>query len=190
VTFLFEFEQFSIREPNSRSPSTVYLGKVYLNRCVSFPGVQASRAKIDAGVGEGSAERTPEKGLQRGGGEGSAERKPTGSGGLVNLIKPITGQPEKLAKALFTVCKTFRAPVPPHGGLVPGQLPFRLVVHGKLGLQKTGDASCNLRHVGRWQRTPGTSGKNSRNFHTQKGMKSTHKGMKNHCFSRKLSFHT
>jgi hypothetical protein len=35
-----------------------------------------------------------------------------------------------------------------------------------------------------------SSGKNSRNFHTQKGMKSTHKGMKNHCFSRKIPFHT
>jgi hypothetical protein len=35
-----------------------------------------------------------------------------------------------------------------------------------------------------------TSGKNSRNFHTQKDMKSTHKGMKNHCFSRKIPFHT
>ena len=35
-----------------------------------------------------------------------------------------------------------------------------------------------------------TSGKNSRYFHTQKGMKQTHKGMKNHCFSRKHVFHT
>jgi hypothetical protein len=35
-----------------------------------------------------------------------------------------------------------------------------------------------------------TSGKNSRYFHTQKGMKQTHKGMKNHCFSRKHLFHT
>jgi hypothetical protein len=34
------------------------------------------------------------------------------------------------------------------------------------------------------------SGKNSRYFHTQKGMKQTHKGMKNHCFSRKHLFHT
>jgi hypothetical protein len=36
----------------------------------------------------------------------------------------------------------------------------------------------------------GSSGKNSRYFHTQKGMKQTHKGMKNHCFSRKHVFHT
>ena len=35
-----------------------------------------------------------------------------------------------------------------------------------------------------------TSGKNSRYFHTQKGMKQTHKGMKNHRFSRKHVFHT
>ena len=34
------------------------------------------------------------------------------------------------------------------------------------------------------------SGKNSRYFHTLKGMKQTHKGMKNHCFSRKHVFHT
>ncbi len=32
--------------------------------------------------------------------------------------------------------------------------------------------------------------KNSDLFYTQKGMKSTHKGMKNHCFSRKLLFYT
>jgi hypothetical protein len=35
-----------------------------------------------------------------------------------------------------------------------------------------------------------SSGKNSRYFHTQKGMKQTHKGMKKHCFSRKHVFHT
>jgi hypothetical protein len=34
------------------------------------------------------------------------------------------------------------------------------------------------------------SGKNSLYFHTQKGMKQTHKGMKKHCFSRKHVFHT
>ena len=38
--------------------------------------------------------------------------------------------------------------------------------------------------------TRAPSGKNSRYFHTQKGMKQTHKGMKNHCFSRKHVFHT
>ena len=44
-----------------------------------------------------------------------------------------------------------------------------------------------------WRSLPapaGASGKNSRYFHTLKGMKQTHKGMKNHCFSRKHVFHT
>ena len=36
----------------------------------------------------------------------------------------------------------------------------------------------------------GASGKNSDFFHTPKGMKQTHKGMKTHCFSRKRVFHT
>ena len=40
------------------------------------------------------------------------------------------------------------------------------------------------------EQTSQSSGKNSRYFHTQKGMKQTHKGMKNHCFSRKHVFHT
>ena len=42
-----------------------------------------------------------------------------------------------------------------HGGLVPGQSPFRLAVLAKLGLQKSGDASRNLPPVGRWEGTPG-----------------------------------
>jgi hypothetical protein len=40
------------------------------------------------------------------------------------------------------------------------------------------------------KREKNASGKNSDFFHTPKGMKSTHKGMKNHCFSRKILFHT
>jgi hypothetical protein len=45
----------------------------------------------------------------------------------------------------------------PHGGLVPGQPPFRLAVLAKLGLQKTGAASRILRPVGRWQGPPAIS---------------------------------
>ena len=77
------------------------------------------------------------------------------SGGLVNLIKPSTGQPEKLPKARVGVGKASLHPVMDHGGLVPGQSPFRLAVLAKLGLQKSGDASRNLRSVGHWEGTPG-----------------------------------
>jgi len=45
----------------------------------------------------------------------------------------------------------------PHGGLVPGQSPFRLAVLAKHGLQKTGAASRILRPVGRWQGPPAIS---------------------------------
>ena len=48
-------------------------------------------------------------------------------------------------------------------------------------------AVCENAHI---EDPQGASGKNSRYFHTQKGMKQTHKGMKNHCFSRKHLFHT
>ena len=83
------------------------------------------------------------------------DKLPTHSGGLVNIVKPRTAQPEKLPKARLGVGKASLDPVMPHGGLVPGQSPFRLAVLAKLGLQKTGAASRNLRPVGRWQGIPG-----------------------------------
>jgi hypothetical protein len=83
------------------------------------------------------------------------DKLPTHRGGLVNPIKPCTGQPEKLTKARVGVGKASLDPVMPHGGLVPGQAPLRFAILAKLGLQETRDASGNLRAVGRWQGTPG-----------------------------------
>jgi phosphopentomutase len=64
-----------------------------------------------------------------------------------------------------------------------------------------GEAKRNLEFIGcdkdtqlkqLWEEAKATSssGKNSDIFHTQKGMKSTHKDMENHCFSMKILFHT
>ncbi len=56
---------------------------------------------------------------------------------------------------LVGVGKAFLDPVMPDGGLVPDQSPFRFAVLDKLVLQKTRDASRNLRAVGRWSKNPG-----------------------------------
>jgi hypothetical protein len=67
---------------------------------------------------------------------------PTQSSGLVNLIKPCTGQPEELTKRVLELAR--------HPSiLVPGQAPLRFAILAELGLPETRDATGNLRAVGR-----------------------------------------